>query len=178
MQGVGFEKALDYDKPKAEYAMDMFQKLYAIEQKARENNFSPEERHTLRLDESLPILNDLGKWIVATYKEVLPKSALGKALAYCIPRWDNLLAYLNDASLEIDNNLAENSIRTIELGRNNYLFAGSERGAERAAMFYSFFGTCKKNNINPFEWLKKVLEVIPDYKVNQLTDLLPQNLKP
>jgi len=57
------------------------------------------------------------------------------------------------------------------------LFAGSKRGAERAAMFYSFFGTCKKNNINPFDWLKKVLEVIPDYKVNQLTDLLPQNLK-
>lgn len=174
----GFEKALDYDKPRVEYAMGMFQKLYAIEQKARENNCSPEERHKLRLDESLPILNDLGKWIVATYKEVLPKSALGKALAYCIPRWDNLLAYLNDGSLEIDNNLAENAIRPIALGRKNYLFAGSERGAQRAAMFYSFFGTCRKNNINPFDWLKKVLEVIPDYKVSQLTDLLPQNLKP
>jgi transposase len=173
----GFEKALDYDKSRAEYAMGMFQKLYAIEQKARENNYSPEERHKLRLDESLPILNDLGKWIVATYKEVLPKSALGKALAYCIPRWDNLLAYLNDGSLEIDNNLAENAIRPIALGRKNYLFAGSERGAERAAMFYSFFGTCRKNNINPFDWLKKVLEVIPDYKVNKLTDLLPQNLQ-
>ncbi len=173
----GFEKALDYDKTRAEYAMGMFQKLYAIEQKAREENLTPEQRHELRLDQSLPILNELGKWIVETYKTVLPKSALGKALAYCIPRWDNLLAYLNDGSLEIDNNLAENAIRPIALGRKNYLFAGSERGAERAAMFYSFFGTCKKNNINPFGWLKKVLEVIPNYKVNQLSDLLPQNLK-
>jgi len=173
----GFEKALDYDKQRAGYAMDMFQKLYAIEQKARDENLTPQQRHELRLDQSLPILNDFGKWMVAAYKEVLPKSPMGKATAYCIERWDNLLAYLNDGSLEIDNNLAENAIRPIALGRKNYLFAGSERGAQRAAMFYSFFGTCKKNNVNPFEWLKKVLEVIPDYKVNQLSDLLPQNLK-
>lgn len=173
----GFEKALDYDKQRAEYAMSMFQKLYAIEQKARDENLTPQQRHELRLDHSLPILNDLGKWIVATYKEVLPKSPMGKATAYCIERWDNLLAYLNDGSLEIDNNLAENAIRPIALGRKNYLFAGSERGAQRAAMFYSFFGTCKKNNVNPFDWLKKVLEIIPTYKVNRLADLLPQNLK-
>jgi transposase len=172
-----FEKALGYDKTRAEYAMGMFQKLYAIEQQARDENLTPLQRHEIRLDQSLPILNELGKWIVETYKTVLPKSVLGDALAYCIPRWDNLLAFLNDGSLEIDNNLAENAIRPIALGRKNYLFAGSERGAERAAMFYSFFGTCKKNNINPFDWLKKVLEVIPNYKVNQLTDLLPQNLK-
>jgi hypothetical protein len=87
------------------------------------------------------------------------------------------MAYLNDGLLEIDNSLAENAIRPIALGRKNYLYAGSERGAERAAMFYSFFGTCKKNNINLFEWFKKVLEVVPNYKVNRLTELLPQNLK-
>jgi transposase len=173
----GFEKALDYDKPKAEYAMAMFQKLYAIEQQAREENLSPQQRYELRLEKALPILNELSKWIVETYKEVLPKSALGKATAYCIPRWDNLIAYLHDGSLEIDNNLAENAIRPIALGRKNYLFAGSTRGAERAAMFYSFFGTCKKNGVNPFEWLKKVLEVIPTYKVNKLQELLPQNLE-
>lgn len=172
----GFEKALDYDKQRAEYAMSMFQQLYAVEQEARVKNLTPGQRHELRLNQSLPILNDLGKWIVATYKEVLPKSPMGKATAYCIERWDNLLAYLNDGSLEIDNNLAENAIRPIALGRKNYLFAGSERGAQRAAMFYSFFGTCNKNNVNPFDWLKKVLEIIPTYKVNQLTDLLPQNL--
>ncbi len=173
----GFEKALDYDRTRAEYAMGMFQKLYDIERKSREENLTPEQRHALRLDESLPILNELGKWIVATYKEVLPKSAMGKATAYCIPRWDNLLGYLHDGSLEIDNNFAENAIRPIALGRKNYLFAGSTRGAERAAMFYSFFGTCKKNDVNPFDWLKKVLEVIPEYKVNRLTELLPQNMK-
>jgi transposase len=173
----GFEKSLPYDKERAEYAMKMFQKLYAIEQNAREQKLSPEHRHTLRLDQALPLMNELGKWIVETYKISEPKSPLGKATAYCIERWDNLLAYLEDGSLEIDNNQAENAIRGIALGRKNYLFAGSNRGAERAAMMYSFFGTCKKNDVNPYQWLRKVLEVIPTYKVNRLTDLLPQNLE-
>jgi len=173
----GFEKALEYEKPKAEYAMNMFAKLYDIERKAREQNLTPKQRHNLRLDEALPVINELGKWIADTYKTVLPKSAMGKALAYCIPRWDNLINYLHDGSLEIDNNLAENAIRPIALGRKNYLFAGSSRGAQRAAMFYSFFGTCKKNDVNPYQWLKKVLEIIPDYKVNKLDDLLPHNLE-
>jgi transposase len=173
----GFEKALDYDKSNAGYAMGMFQKIYAVERKAKEQGLAPEQRHELRLDESLPLLNELGKWIAETYKTALPKSPLGKAMAYCIPRWDNLMNYLKDGSLEIDNNLAENAIRPIALGRKNYLFAGSNRGAERAAMFYSFFGTCKKNNVNPFDWLKKVLEVIPTHKVNKLDELLPQNLE-
>ena len=172
----GFEKALDYDKPRAEYAMGMFQQLYDIERKAKQENLTPEQRHALRLDQALPLLNELGKWIVEAYKTVLPKSALGKATAYCIPRWDKLMNYLKDGSLEIDNNLAENAIRPIALGRKNYLFAGSARGAERAAMFYSFLGTCKKNDVNPFLWLKKVLEVIPQHKVNKLDELLPQNL--
>jgi transposase len=173
----GFEQALPYDQKRAEYAMGMFQKLYATEQKARDQNMSPQERHTLRLDEALPIINELGKWIVETYKTSEPKSPLGKATASFIPRWDNLLAYLNDGNLEIDNNLAENAIRPIALGRKNYLFAGSSRGAERAAMMYSFFPTCSKNEVNPYQWLKTVLEVIPTYKVNRLTDLLPQNLE-
>jgi len=173
----GFEKALDYDKSKAEYAMGMFQKLYAIEREAKEKQLTPEQRHELRLEQALPILNELGKWIATTYKTVLPKSALGKAMGYCIPRWDNLLAYLKDGYLEIDNNLAENAIRPIALGRKNYLFAGSSNGAKRAAMFYSFFATCKKNNVNPFLWLKQTLTIIPDTKISQLEKLLPQNFK-
>ena len=173
----GFEKALDYDKKKAEYAMNMFQEIYAVERRAKENNMSPEKRYALRLNESLPKLNELGKWMAETYKTVLPKSPIGQAIAYCIPRWDKLMNYLNDGSLEIDNNWVENAIRPLALGRKNYLFAGSARGAQRAAMFYSFFGTCKKNDVNPFDWLKKVLEIIPEHKVNRLDELLPQNLK-
>lgn len=172
-----FEKALKYDRQKAEHALIMFQKLYATESKARQEAMTYQQRHELRMEESLPVLNELGKWIADNYKTVLPKSVIGEAMAYCIPRWDKLMGYLKDGALEIDNNPAENAIRPIALGRKNYLFAGSTRGAHRAAMIYSFMATCKKHDVNPFEWLKKVLELIPDHKANRLHELLPQNLE-
>jgi len=170
-----FEKAVDYDQKAAGYVLKEIQKLYMIERFARNAELSPAERKDLRLEYALPILNDLGKWMVETFKQTLPKGPMGQALHYTIPRWDNLLAYLYDGHLEIDNNLVENAIRPNALGRKNYLFAGSHEAAQRAAMFYSFFGTCKKNNINPFDWLKDVLERIPTHKANKLHELLPQN---
>ncbi len=171
-----FEKALSDDRKRAEYAMVEIQKLYHIERKARDQHLSAEQRHELRLDESLPILNALGIWMTEQIKTTLPKSPFGKALIYSVSRWDNLMAYLKDGHLEIDNNLVENAIRPNALGRKNYLFAGSHAGAQRAAMFYSFFGTCKFNDVDPFKWMKTVLEIIPDYPANKLVDLLPQNL--
>lgn len=171
-----FDKAKDYDFKTASYILEQIQELYAVERTARDLGLSPEKRKELRLDKSLPLLNDLGKWMAANYSTFTPKSPMGQALQYVIPRWDNLIEYLKDGMLEIDNNLVENAIRPNALGRKNYLFAGSHLGAERAAMFYSFFGTCRKNDINPFEWLKKVLEIIPDYPANKLRELLPQNL--
>ncbi len=170
-----FEKAQDYDRKASEHVLTEIQQLYRIERFCRNVNHSPDERKAIRLEHALPILNSLGKWMAEKFKHTLPKSPMGEALQYTIARWDNLLAYLNDGYLEIDNNLVENAIRPNALGRKNYLFAGSHQGAQRAAMFYSFFGTCKRNNINPFEWLKDVLEKIPTYKANKLHELLPQN---
>jgi len=172
-----FEKALDYDAKAAGHVMKEIQLLYAIERFAKLMSLSSSECKELRLEHALPILNELGKWLVKNLPEYLPKSPMGEAIRYTIARWDNLLAYLYDGSLEIDNNLVENAIRPNALGRKNYLFAGSHEGAVRAAMFYSFFGTCKRHNLNPFNWLRKVLEIIPTYPSNQLQDLLPQNLK-
>jgi len=170
-----FDKALQYDQKAAGHVLKQIQKLYMIERFSRNANHSAAERKDLRLEHALPILNDLGKWMAEKFKQTLPKSPMGEALQYTIPRWDNLLAYLYDGHLEIDNNLVENAIRPNALGRKNYLFAGSHEAAQRAAMFYSFFGTCKKNNINPFDWLKDVLERIPRHKANMLHELLPQN---
>jgi len=171
-----FEKSLEDDKKRAEYAMIEIQKLYQIERRARQLGLSAEQRHELRLNESLPILNELGKWMAAQVRTTLPKSPFGKALIYSVSRWDKLMNYLRDGHLEIDNNLVENAIRPTALGKKNYLFAGSHAGAKSAAMFYSFFATCKHNDVDPYTWLKKVLEIIPDYPANKLTDLLPQNL--
>jgi transposase len=172
-----FEQALDYDKEKAGFVMQKIQELYAIEREARESGMSSAQRKELRLDRSLPLMNELGKAIAHMYKTTVPKSPIGIALTYAVNRWDNLLNFLSDGSLEIDNNWVENAIRPNALGRKNYLFAGSHEGAKRAAMFYSFFGTCKKNNVNPYQWLKRVLELIPEYPANKIGDLLPQNLK-
>ena len=171
-----FEKSLSDDRKRAEYALQEIRKLYQIERKARDKKLSPEQRHELRLNESLPILNALGTWMAEQIKTTLPKSPFGKALIYSVSRWDHLMAYLKDGNLEIDNNLCENAIRPNALGRKNHLFAGSHAGAQKAAMFYSFFGTCKMNDVDPFTWFKTVLEIIPDYPANKLVDLLPQNL--
>lgn len=170
-----FEKARDYDKQASHHVLKQIQNLYMIERFARDAKLSPAERKDLRLEHALPLLNDLGKWMAEKFKQTLPRSPLGEALQYTIPRWDNLLAYLYDGHLEIDNNMVENAIRPNALGRKNYLFAGSHESAQRAAIFYSFFGTCKKHNINPFDWLKDVLERIPMHKANKLDELLPQN---
>ncbi len=148
-----FEKALDNDKARAEKALLMIQQLYTVERKAKQENLSAEQIKELRLTESLPVINELGKWIFEEIKSTLPKSQIGKAMAYAYARWDALSAYLYDGHLEIDNNLVENTIRPVALGRKNYLFAGSHEAAQRAAMIYSFFAICKKHEVNPFQWL-------------------------
>lgn len=112
------------------------------------------------------------------YVQVLPKSPIGKALAYCIKRWDKLSAYVNNGILSIDNNLAENSIRPVAIGRKNYLFCGSHEAAKRSAMLYSLMGTCKMNGVNPYTWFKEILSCIPQHPINKIKDLLPHNWIP
>ncbi len=99
------------------------------------------------------------------------------AIAHSLDRWDQLCAYLYDGLLEIDNNLVENAIRPVALGRKNYLFAGSHKAAERAAGIYSFFAIGKKHEVNPYEWLKYTLENILIINHKNLRDLYPQNYK-
>lgn len=170
-----FEKALDQDRIRAEFAMECIQKLYAIEREIAE--LKPEEKKKVRLKKSLPIINTFGEWIANESKQVLPKSLIGKAFQYAVNLWDSLQAYLYNGKLQIDNNAIENSIRPNALGRKNYMFAGSHNGAQRTAMFYSFFGTCKIHGVDPMKWLNVVLEKIADQKVKELHKLFPQNLK-
>jgi len=170
-----FERALDNDRGRAERAMNWIQDLYAVERQARDEELSPDQRKERRLEQSLPIINELGGWIHAEAKKVLPKSQIGKAMAYAAKRWDALSEYLNDGLLEIDNNLVENTIRPLALGRKNYLFAGSHKGARRAAMVYSLLGTCKLHGVNPTQWLTHALANILQTKYNDVRSLYPQN---
>ena len=170
----GFEKALQNDKAKAEVVLNLIQKLYQIERRAHDGAFIAQQRYELRLEESLPILNKIGAFIAVNRSNVLPSSPIGKAFEYCINRWDSLLNYLKDGFLEIDNNLIENSIRPLALGRKNFLFAGSHDAAQNIAMYYSFFATCKKNDINPHSWFAYIIKNINDTKISELKKLLPQ----
>jgi len=161
-----FERALDSDLPRAQQALLLIQQLYAIERQAKQEEFSADHIKELRLEKSLPIINELGKWIFQEIKSTLPKSQIGKAMAYAYARWDALSAYLYDGNLQIDTNLCENALRPCCLGRKNYLFAGSHKAAQRAAMIYSFFAICKKHDVNPFQWLKHTLLNIASIYMN------------
>ena len=169
-----FDKALGNDKERASHVMKLIQLLYAIESLARESEMSHDERHALRLEKSLPIINEIGSYIQQERNKVTPKSPIGKAFEYCANRWISLQNYLTHGMLEIDSNLVENSIRPLALGRKNYLFAGSHAAAKDIAMFYSFFATCTKNDIDPQKWLTYVMQNINDTKTSRLKYLLPQ----
>ena len=172
-----FERALENDKPRAEKALLLIQQLYAVERQAKQEERSADMIKELRLEKSLPVINEMGKWIFQEIKNTLPKSQIGKTMAYAYARWDALSAYLNDGNLQIDNNLVENAIRPVALGRKNYLFAGSHEAAQRSAMIYSFFAICKKHEVNPYKWLKHTLLNIASINHKNIKELYPQNYK-
>lgn len=162
----------------AHTAIGYFQELYALEAYARDNNLTPAQRFILRLTQAKPILDKL----FAFLKETAPKapigSKLGKAIAYMLDREYGFYAYLSDGRLEIDNNLLENEIRPFALGRKNWLFLGSPRGAEAACVFYSLIQTAKANDIEPFSYLNAMLEKLPFCKTDSDFEmLLPWNIK-
>lgn len=168
-----FEKALDNDKMRAEYMLSQIQRLYKIERKSRERNIDFETRKRYRQLCAKPVLGEIKEWLDDNHLKVLPKSAIGKAIVYTLNLWPRLTEYVSCGKYEIDNNLIENAIRPLALGRKNYLFAGSHQAAQRAAMFYSFFATCKINGTEPLAWLTDVLNRISEHKANKLSELLP-----
>ena len=168
-----FDHARDNDPLLAEQALKMFQDLYQIEQQARDEGLSYDAIQQLRQRESKPILDQLEAWLQEQHNKTLPKSAIGTAITYTLTLWPRLIRYIDQGRFYIDNNLIENSIRPVALGRKNYLFAGSHEAAQQAAVIYSLVGTCKIKNIEPFAYLTKILSIIPDYPVNQLHKLLP-----
>lgn len=170
-----FEQALNNDKQRADYVLRQIQILYKIEESAKEQKLSNEERQKWRQENATPVLNTIKEFLDKNVESILPASAIGKAFGYTIKRWDKLLAYAFHGEVEIDNNLIENAIRPLALGRKNYLFAGSDESAERAAIVYSLFATCKLHGINPYEWLTDVFHRIKDHPINRISELLPQN---
>ena len=168
-----YVEAKEQDPQRATYALEIFNEIYAHEKEAKISD----DRQAYRLKNIMPLINQLRTWIGQEAIKVLPKSAIGKAISYTINQWAKVLHIFTDGRIELDNNLIENKIRPLAIGRKNYLFAGSHAGASCAAMMYSLFATCKANDVNPYEWLKSTLENIPTCSIKQLHKLLPQNYK-
>lgn len=145
---------------KSHQAVAYFQKLYAIEKIARDAKYTAEQRYALRLEKSKSILDEMKTWMEQSLRHAVPQSKLESALNYMNQRWQHLTNFLLDGFLEIDNNGAENQIRPFAVGRKNWLFSGSPRGAQASALFYSLIATAVANGWNPFDYLRHLFENI------------------
>jgi transposase len=161
----------------ADQALATIQQLYALEKEARRLKLDPGALLALRQQQARPILNTFHLWLLKRSVQTPPKGLLGKAINYALAQWDRLLVYLDEPMLTPDNNLAENAIRPFVLGRKNWLFAGTPKGAEASALLYSLIETTKANNCEPYSYLRHVFENLP--RANTLSDyeaLLPWNI--
>ncbi|OSM05943.1 IS66 family transposase [Magnetofaba australis] len=162
---------------KADYAIKLIGKLYAIEKRVRDK--PPEERYAARQSEAPPILAKLREWLDKWLPEAVPSMALGKALGYLSEQWPRLIRYIEDGRLEIDNNLCENAIRPFTLGRKNWLFSNTVRGVKASANLYGLIETAKANGLEPFTYLRHLFEKIPAAQtVADFEALLPWSLNP
>lgn len=146
--------------------------LFAIERELVET--TPEERLATRKKQSQPVLDGYYVWLRQQKSRTMPKSLLGQAIGYSLNQWEKLTAFMKDGVLEIDNNRGERSIKPFVIGRKNWLFANTSRGAKASAAIYSVIETAKENGLHPFRYLTHLFEQLP-----QLTDLQePEALTP
>jgi transposase len=173
-----FTEALKEDKSGASYALEQIGLLYGVETMADDQGLDYQQRAELRSRLAYPILCAFEKWIVNYYPKAILQGRMYKALTYTYSLFQRLSRYHLDGRYQIDNNLVENAIRPLALGRKNYLFCGNHDAAENAAIMYSLLGCCKACNVNPGQWLTDVLTRIPAYNNDysrDLAELLPHN---
>jgi transposase len=152
---------------KAEQGLRLIGKLYRIERETAE--MSADERHRIRRERSRPLVDALREWLDASVGSVPPQSLTGKALGYLDKQWPKLVRYLEDGRLQMDTNLVENAIRPFVIGRKNWLFADTVRGAEASANLYTVIETAKANGIEPYAYLRHVFAELP--KATTLEDI-------
>jgi len=170
----GFEKTLQVGDARAAIALDLFAQLYDVESAATAAGATASERLALRQARSVPILEALRAWLVATLPTVGPRTPLGKALRYVAQRWMSLTLFVLDGTLPLDTGEVERQIRRIALGRRNYLFVGSDQGARDLCVITSLCGTCRMLGIEPWSYLRDVLTQLAEgVPADRLPELLP-----
>ncbi|MEX0953862.1 MAG: IS66 family transposase, partial [Rhizobiaceae bacterium] len=160
--------------PLAGEALSRIGKLYAIEADIRGR--PPAVRLAERQARAGPLLAELEVWLREKLRKLSAKSGIAEAIRYALTRWAALTRYCADGRVEVDNNAAERALRVVALGRKNFLFAGSDRGGESAALIYSLLGTARLNGMDPSAYLRTVLERINAHAINRIDELLPWNL--
>jgi len=173
-----FIEALEGQPNEATAIVNELRKIYMVERHARDEALNPKQRHELRQKLSLPVVTALRPMLQGVQEKVLPQSPLGKAARYCLAEWQALSRYLIDGRLEIDNNLTENAIRPSAVGKKNWLFIGHPQAGWRSAVIYSIIVSCRRHGIEPWDYLRDVLQRLPSMKQSQLASVLPANWKP
>jgi len=159
----------------ADVALNYIRKLYAIEKRAKSLDYTPEQIFMDRQEKARPILDEFKKWLDKRSLQTPPKGLLGKAISYSLNEWKKLVRYLDNGLLRPDNNLAENAIRPFVVGRKNWLFSGSPKGAEASAALYSLIETAKANGLEPYLYLRCLFELLPSAQTSDhYKALLPQ----
>lgn len=162
----------------AQEMVTMINALYAIEKAARKEGITGEALRLERLEKSAPILMNIYAWLKEYQQETPPTMALGKAINYALKAWQALQTFLDNGYIEIDNNRAERAIKTVVIGRKNFLFVGSENGGKTAAILFSLVETCKQNDIDSLAYLTDVLKRLPNHPYQRVSELLPHHWKP
>jgi transposase len=178
-----FFEAQKTDPERALYVLGVIRQLYAVEKRARQEQARLDLpraayetlRRRWRQEQSVPVLTTLCHWLREQQGQVLPKSPIAEAITYALNQWEALLRYTTHGFLEIDNNAAERALRAIAVGRKNYLFFGSDVGGATAAVLYSLVQTCKHLGIEPWRYLRDVLERMPTQPAERLEELLPDH---
>ena len=171
-----FELAELQKAPLALEAVRRIDALFTIEREI--NGRPPDERRTLRQEQSKPLVNAYEKWLREERRKLSSKSPVAKAMDYSLKRWSAFARFLDDGRICMSNNAAERAIRGIAVGRRNWTFCGSDSGGRRAAAIYTLIETCKLNDVDPRGWLADVLARLPDHPARRITELLPWNWKP
>lgn len=171
-------QALEKDQARMGAVLAYIGQLYAVEKRARRSGIEGDQLRLLREQVSRPILDQLHAYLLKIRHELLPKSEAGQAVTYVLKNWAALTRYLKDGDLSIDNNHTERSLRGIAVGRNNWVFLGSDRGGKTMSVLKSFVASCELVKVDPFVWFRDVLERIATYSVQQLDDLLPHRWTP